>query len=86
MTTATLKPVKNTGLGNELEGVPTYHIIGALAAVNYSLMKFIHQDVINLPVQEEREALDGLAIVGKIFSEVLAKRSVCGQLDDGGTS
>ena len=83
--TATLKVV-NTGLGNELEGVPTYHIIGGLAAVNYSLMKFIHQSVMDVSDHDEREVLDGLAIVGKILSEVLAVRSVCGQLNDGGTS
>ena len=80
--TVTVKVV-NTGLGNELEDVPTYHIIGALAAVNYSLMKFIHQSVMDVSDRDERETLDGLAIVGKIFSEVLAVRSLCGQLDGG---
>jgi len=80
---ATLKVV-NTGLGNELEGVSTFYIIHAQAAINYSLRKFVHDSVMDVSDKEEREALSGLSIAGQILSEVLAVRSVCGQLDDGG--
>ncbi len=82
MNTATLKPVKNTGLGNELEGVSTSNIIYALGAVNYSLKMFIQDSVMDVSAHEEREALSGLSIAGHILSDVLANRSLCGQLQD----
>jgi len=78
--TATLKPVVNTGLGNELEGVSTENIITAQAAINFSLRQFVHESVMDVSKQEEREALSGLSIAGHILSEVLAVRSICNQL------
>ena len=86
MNTATLKPVVNTGLGNELEGVATFNLIQGQAAVNYCLYEFIHLGMGDHSEHVEREAISGLATVGKILSQVLANRAACGQLADGGAS
>jgi len=80
MATATLKPVFNTGLGNELGGVDTSDLIQGQAAVNYCLDGFINRYMGDHSEQAEREAISGLSIAGLVLSKVLANRAVAGQL------
>lgn len=78
--TATLKPVVNTGLENELEGTPTSEIIYALGAITWTLDLCVNRHIGDHQEQEEQEAISGLSIASKIFSEALANRAVCDQL------